>query len=289
MGDFVDSEKALVPPEEDAGVLVVPKPVKPEVRAEVLVAAGVDTEEDVPLEAGKVKAELAPIPTAAAEDTLAVAVVTVENRAEGEVPNVNGFETGALERDDARAGEPVVPNEKPGVDDEETVADAEDAGVVLFRNDKPDEVVELGAVEKENAGADEADGAGNDSPGVEEVVVEEALGKENPGAEAAELELLMDEENAEVELDEPGNENPGAEEAELEVLADNELLSEEADDDPKRPGVDPKLDPNKDGEAPPVVVADEGVEDPNMAAAEEPGPNMDVVAAAVGADVDDPN
>lgn len=284
MGCFKDSEKALVFPEEDAGALVVPKPVKPKVGAAVLVANGVDTDEGVPLDAGKVKAELALVPVAAAEDTLAVVVVvTVENRAEGVVPNVSGFETGALRRDDAKAGEPVVPNEKPGVD-EETVADAEEAGVLLFRNDKPEEAVELGAVEKENPGTDEAVDAGNESPGAEECVVEAALEKKNPGAEAAELEVLRFKENAEVDVDEPGNENPGAEEAELEVLADDE-----ANEDPKRPEVDPKLVPNKDDEVPPVVVAEEDVEDPNMLAEEAPVPNKDEVEAAVGAVVDDPN
>lgn len=283
MGCFKDSEKALVFPDEVPGALVVPKPVKPEVGAVVLVANGVDTEEGVPLDAGKVKAELALVPVAAAEDTLAVVVVvTVENRAEGVVPNVT-VETGALERDEVKAGELVVPNEKPGVD-EETVADAEEAGVLLFRNDKPEEAVELGAVEKENPVADEAVDAGNESPGAEEVVVEAALEKENPGAEAAELEVLRFKENAEVDVDEPGNENPGAEGAELEVVVDDE-----ANEDPKRPEVDPKLVPNKGDEVPPVVVADEDVEDPNMPAEEAPVPNKDEVAAAVGAVVDDPN
>lgn len=283
MGCFKDSEKALVFPDEVPGALVVPKPVKPEVGAVVLVANGVDTEEGVPLDAGKVKAELALVPVAAAEDTLAVVVVvTVENRAEGVVPNVT-VETGALERDEVKAGELVVPNEKPGVD-EETVADAEEAGVLLFRNDKPEEAVELGAVEKENPVADEAVDAGNESPGAEEVVVEAALEKENPGAEAAELEVLRFKENAEVDVDEPRNENPGAEGAELEVVVDDE-----ANEDPKRPEVDPKLVPNKGDEVPPVVVADEDVEDPNMPAEEAPVPNKDEVAAAVGAVVDDPN
>lgn len=300
VGDFKDSEKELVFPEDDAGVLVVLKPVKPEVGADALVNNGVDPVEDVPLDAGKVKPELALVP---AEDTLAatraeslvvVVVVTVENRAEGVVPKATGFEAGALERDEVKAdeGNPVVPNEKPDEDDEETVADAEEAGLlVLFRNEKPEEV-EIGAVE--NAGTDEADDAGNESPGAEEVEVE-ALGKENPGAEATELEVLMGKGNAEVELEELGNENPGAEEAELEEWVDGVPLSGEADDDPineedpKRPRVDPELGPNKDDEVPPVVVGDEDVEDPNMPAGAEPDPNSGAVAAAVGADVDDPN
>lgn len=83
VGDFKDSEKELALPEDDAGVLVMPKLVTPEVGADALVPDGADT-----VNAGNVKPVLALIPV---EDALTeagvvalvvVVVVTVENRAD---------------------------------------------------------------------------------------------------------------------------------------------------------------------------------------------------------------
>lgn len=140
------------------------------------------------------------------------------------------------------------------------MADAEEAElVVLFKNEKPEEVA--GDVGNENEEAGVADVVGSENPGAEEPEVG-ALGKANPGAEAAELET----ENAGVEAAELGNENA---EAEVEELVDGVRLNGEEEDDPnnvddpKRPGVDPELVPNKDGVGPPVEAA---ADDPNMPA-----------------------
>lgn len=149
------------------------------------------------------------------------------------------------------------------------------------------------ALAKENPGAEEAElealvGAGND------VGVEEELNVPNSGAGD---ELKMDEEeparpkvDAEVdpndgvfprELDAVANENLGAEEAELEALVGNgdDVAKEEElnepnkvtgdelnmdEEEPKRPKVDPELDPN-DGVFPTdaIFVENEGVEGAN--------------------------
>lgn len=163
------------------------------------------------------------------------------------------------------------------------MADAEEAElVVLFENEKPEEVA--GEVGNENEEASVADVVGSENPGAEEPEVG-ALGKANPGAEAAELET----ENAGVEVAELGNENA---EAEVEELVDGVRLNGEAEDDPnkvddpKRPGVDPELVPNKDGVGPPVEAAGD---DPNMPADAKPVPNCGAVLVAVGTDVDEPN
>lgn len=160
------------------------------------------------------------------------------------------------------------------------MADAEEAElVVLFENGKPEEVADDVGSENENAGVDVADDVGSENPGAEETEVG-ALGKENPGAE--------------VEVAELGNENPGAGEAELEELVDGVRLNGEAEDDPnkvddpKRPGVDPELAPNKDGVGPPVEVA-VGVDEPNCAIFRaRPDPNAGAPVAVIDAGAVDP-
>ncbi|KAG6432320.1 hypothetical protein SASPL_103895 [Salvia splendens] len=300
-GVFKDSEKELALPEDDAGVLVVPKPVNPEVGADALVPdAGVlvvpkpvnpevGADALVPnagtVNAGNVKPELAEDTLGAAE-LVAVVVVTVEKR-DVEAEELRNVKAEELERDGAEA------NEKPGEEDTDVVADAEEAVlVVLFKNEKPEEVV-LEAVLNENAGAGVAGDEGIESPGAAETEAE-ALGNENPGADAAELEM----ENAEVEATELRNENPETGEAELEEVVDGATPNGEAEDDPneveepKRLEVDPEFAPNKDGGLPPVEA---GVEDPNKPVGAELTPNCGAavaVAVAVevdGADVDEPN
>ncbi|KAG6435630.1 hypothetical protein SASPL_100504 [Salvia splendens] len=304
-GVFKDSEKELALPEDDAGILVVPKPVNPEVGADALVPdadvlvvpkpvnpevgadalvpdAGVlvvpkpvnpevGADALVPdagtVNAGNVKPELAE-DTLGADALVAVVVVTVEKR---------DVEAEELERDGAEA------NEKPGEEDTDVVAEPEEAVlVVLFKNEKPEEVV-LEAVLNENAGADVAGDEGIERPGAAETEAD-ALGNENPGADAAELEM----ENAEVEATELGNENPETWEAELEEVVDGATPNgeAEAEDDPKRLGDDPEFAPNKDGGLPPVEA---GVEDPNMPVDTELTPNCGAVVAVDGADVDEPN
>lgn len=167
------------------------------------------------------------------------------------------------------------------------------------------------ALAKENPGAEEAEleklvGAGND------VVVEQELNEPNRGDGD---ELKIDEEpirpKVEAELDpndgafprEPdavANENPGAEEAELVVLIVNggDVAKEEelkepnkvAGDEPEKPKVDPKLDPN-DGVFPiaATVVEAEGVKGTNRPPAGDLPTNIGGVEAEVDAAVDDPN
>ncbi|KZV43498.1 chromodomain-helicase-DNA-binding protein 1-like [Dorcoceras hygrometricum] len=108
-------------------------------------------------------------------------------------------------------------------------------------------------------------------------------------------------------LDEVANENPGAEEAELEALVDNEddvATEEELNEpnkvagdelnmgveEPKRPKVDPELDPNDDVfPIDATFVEDEGVEEANRPPAGNLPSNTGGVVAEEDAAVDEPN
>lgn len=104
MGVLAETEKELLVPAEEAGVLVVLKPVNPDDGADATYAP-----EETLLSAGKDRPELEPLTTRAAEEWVVagdvealpgVVVVTVENREEDAVPDA-GLEAGALEIDGA--------------------------------------------------------------------------------------------------------------------------------------------------------------------------------------------